>query len=78
MAFSKRITKQQTKRGYLKFSNKLQQQKYRISLKKLINRPKADTLKAKQLEKLKLKKELKTVTRFTEKNIRKCYKIVIK
>ena len=41
-------------------------------------RPKAGILKAKQLKKLKLKKELKVVTRFAEKNIRKCYKIVTK
>ena len=39
-------------------------------------RPKAGILKAKQLKKLKLKKELKTVTRFIERNIKKYYKIV--
>ena len=39
-------------------------------------RLKAGTLKAKQLEELKLEKELKTVTRFAKRNIGKCYKIV--
>ena len=38
-------------------------------------RPRIGTLKAKQLKELKLKEELKIVTRFTEKNIKKCYKI---
>ena len=41
-------------------------------------RPKASILRAKQLKKLKLKEELKTVTRFIEKNIEKYYKIVAK
>ena len=41
-------------------------------------RPKAGTLKAKQLKELKLKKEFKAVTRFAGKNIKKCYKIVAK
>ena len=36
---------------------------------------KAGILKAKQLKELKLKKELKAVTKFTERNIGKCYKI---
>ena len=39
-------------------------------------RPRASTLKAKQLEELKLEKELKAVTRFIEKNIGKYYKTV--
>ena len=39
-------------------------------------RPRAGTLKAKQLEKFKLKKKFKVVTRFAEKNIGKYYKIV--
>ena len=39
-------------------------------------RLKAGTLKAKQLEELKSKEELKVVTRFAEKNIGKYYKIV--
>ena len=74
MAFNKRIAKQQAKRGYLKFPNKLQQQKYKTSLKKLTYRPRVGILRAKQLEELKLKKELRTVTRFIKKNIKKCYK----
>ena len=40
-------------------------------------RPKAGILKAKQLEELKLKEELRAVTRFVKKNIGKCYKIVV-
>ena len=39
-------------------------------------RPKVSILKAKQLEKLKLEKELKAVTRFIKRNIGKYYKIV--
>ena len=39
-------------------------------------RPKVGTLRAKQLEELKLEKKLKVVTRFIEKNIGKYYKIV--
>ena len=74
MAFNKRITEWQAKKGYLKFPNKPQQQKYRILLKKLIYRPKADILRAKQLKKLKLKKKLKIVTKFIKKN----YKITAK
>ena len=41
-------------------------------------RPKAGILKAKQLKKLKSKKKFKAVTRFIERNIGKCYKIVAK
>ena len=41
-------------------------------------KPKAGILKAKQLKELKLKEELKAVTKFTERNIGKYYKIVIK
>ena len=41
-------------------------------------RPKAGILRAKQLKELKLKEELKTVTKFIERNIEKCYKIVTK
>ena len=51
--FNKKITKWQAKRGYLKFPNKPQQGKYRTLPQKLIYRPRAGTLKAKQLEKLK-------------------------
>ena len=39
-------------------------------------RPKAGTLKAKQLKELKLEKELKIITKFAERNIGKCYKII--
>ena len=39
-------------------------------------RPRAGILKAKQLKKLKLKKELRVVTKFVERNIKKCYKII--
>ena len=39
-------------------------------------RPRASTLKAKWLKELKLKEELKAVTRFAKRNIGKCYKIV--
>ena len=78
MVFSKRIIKQQAKRGYLKFPNKLQQQKYRTLLKKLIYRPKVGILRAKQLKELKLEKKFKAVTKFTEKNIGKYYKIAAK
>ena len=41
-------------------------------------KPKASILKAKQLKELKLKKELKTVTKFAKKNIGKYYKIVVR
>ena len=41
-------------------------------------RPKAGILRAKQLKELKLEEEFKAVTRFTERNIGKCYKIVAK
>ena len=73
--FSKRIAEQQAKKGYLKFPNKPQQQKYRTLPKKLIYRPRVGILKAKQLKELELKKELKVVIRFMERNIGKCYKI---
>ena len=39
-------------------------------------RPKVGILKAKQLKELKLKKELRVVTKFIKKNIGKCYKII--
>ena len=38
-------------------------------------RPKAGTLKAKQLKEFKLEEELKVVTRFIKRNIGKYYKI---
>ena len=75
-AFSKRIAKQQAKKGYPKFPNKLQQQKYRILPKKLTHRPRAGTPRAKQLKKLKLEEKFKAVTRFIKRNIGKCYKII--
>ena len=43
-----------------------------------MHRPKVGILKAKQLKKLKLKKKLKVITKFAEKNIGKYYKIVAK
>ena len=39
-------------------------------------KPKASRLKAKQLKELKLEKKLKVITKFAEKNIGKCYKII--
>ena len=39
-----------------------------------MHRLRAGTLRAKQLKELKLKKELKAVTRFAKRNIGKCYK----
>ena len=41
-----------------------------------MHRPRAGILKAKQLKELKLKEELRVVTKFAKKNIGKCYKIV--
>ena len=41
-------------------------------------KPRAGILKAKQLKKLKLEKEFKTVTKFVERNIGKCQKTVAK
>jgi hypothetical protein len=46
---------------------------HRTLLKKLIYKPKTGTLRAKWLEKLKLKEELKVTIRFTKRNIGKCY-----
>ena len=40
-----------------------------------MHRPKVGILRAKWLEELKLKKELRVVTRFAERNIGKYYKI---
>jgi hypothetical protein len=42
-------------------------------LKKLIYRPKEGILRAKWLKKLKSEEELKITTRFTKRDIRKCY-----
>jgi hypothetical protein len=41
-------------------------------LRKLIYRPKAGTLRAKWLEELELKEELKVTIRFAKRNIGKC------
>ena len=41
-------------------------------------RLRVNILKAKQLEELKLKKELKAVIKFIKRNIGKCYKIAAK
>ena len=41
-------------------------------------RPKTSILRAKQLKELKLENFFKAVTRFTKRNIGKCYKIVAK
>ena len=43
-----------------------------------MHRLRVGILKAKQLEELKLKKELKIITKFAERNIGKCYKTVAK
>ena len=51
---------------------------HRTLLKKLIYRPRAGTLRAKQLEKFKQKEDLKTATKFTERNIGKYYKTAVK
>ena len=51
---------------------------YQTLLRKLIYRPRAGTPRVKQLEKLKQEENLKTATRFVEKNIGKCYKTVVK
>jgi hypothetical protein len=45
-------------------------------LRKLIYRPKTGTLRAKWLEKLKLKEELEVTTRFTKRDIGKYYQTV--
>ena len=43
-----------------------------------MHRPKASTLRAKQLKKLKSEKEFKAVTRFAKRNIGKYYKTAAK
>ena len=43
-----------------------------------MHRPRADTPKVKQLEKLKLEEKLKIITKFVKKNIKKYYKIAAK
>ena len=47
-------------------------------LRKLIYRPRAGTPKVKQLEEFKQEENLKVATKFVERNIRKCYKTVVK
>jgi hypothetical protein len=42
-------------------------------LRKLIYKPRAGILRAKWLEELELEKELKVTTRFTKRDIGKCY-----
>ena len=51
---------------------------HRTLLKKLIYRPRAGTLKAKQLEEFKQEEDFKTATKFIKRNIGKCHKIVVK
>ena len=43
-----------------------------------MHRPKVSILRAKQLKELKLEKELRAVTKFIKRNIKKCYKTVAK
>ena len=47
-------------------------------LRKLIYRPRASTLRAKWLEEFKQEEDFKAVTKFTERNIGKCYKTAVK
>ena len=47
-------------------------------LKKLVYRPRAGTPRAKQLKEFKQKEDLKTATKFAEKNIGKCHKTAVK
>ena len=51
---------------------------HQILLRKLMYRPRAGTPRAKWLEEFKQEEDLKTVTRFTERNIEKCHKTVIR
>ena len=47
-------------------------------LRKLMYRPRVGIPRAKWLEKFKQEEDLKTATKFTEKNIRKCHKTVVR
>ena len=47
-------------------------------LRKLIYRPRAGIPRAKRLKELKQEENYKAATRFTERNIGKCYKIAVK
>ena len=51
---------------------------YQTLLRKLTYRPRIGTPKAKWLEKFKQKENLKAVTKFTERNIRKYYKTAVR
>jgi hypothetical protein len=51
---------------------------HKTSLRKLVYRPKTGTPRAKWLEELKLKKELKVTTKFTKRDIEKYYQIVVR
>ena len=46
-------------------------------LKKLIYRPKAGILRAKWLKEFNQEEDLKTATKFIEKNIEKCHKTAV-
>ena len=46
-------------------------------IQKVINRPKAGILRAKQLEEFKEEENLRVLTRFKERNIGKYYKTVV-
>ena len=50
---------------------------HRTLLRKLIYRPRVGTPRAKWLEKLKQEEDFGAATRFTERNIGKCYEIVV-
>ena len=51
---------------------------HQILLRKLIYRPRVSIPKIKQLKKLKQEEDFKTATRFTERNIEKCHKTVVR
>ena len=51
---------------------------HQTSLRKLIYRPRIGTPRAKWLEEFKQKENLKTATRFTERNIGKYYKTAVR
>ena len=51
---------------------------HQTSLRKLIYRPRAGILRAKQLEEFKQKEDFRAATKFTEKNIGKCHETAVK
>ena len=51
---------------------------HRTLLRKSIYRPRAGIPRVKWLEELKQEKDFKAATRFTERNIKKCYKTAVK